>query len=137
MALNPNHTFEELGEVKCAVVEKNCTAARVAFLQSLLEHNGFKVVAVKSPAPKAAAAKPAVVAASTDGTETAPPPPPAEPVQTGPETFTLGVTDLSFNPGNAVFNRELKTKDGRVVTPKYWQQKENESHDEIWYWKTK
>lgn len=131
MALNPNHGFEDLGEVKCAIVEKNCSAARVDFLKSLLEHNGFKVVAVKSPAPKAVA-KPVAVAA--EGTEVSPPPT-AEAAVTGPETFTLGVTDLSFNPTNAVFNRELKTKDGHVVTPKYWQQKENESHEEVWYWK--
>jgi len=136
MALNPNHAFEDLGEFKCSIVEKNCSSERVSFLQTLLEHNGLKVVVVKSPPPKAAPAKPVAAAVAAEGAETpATPPPPAEPVATGPETFTVGVTDLWFNPTNAIFNRELKTKDGHIVTPKYWQQKENQSHDEIWYWK--
>lgn len=134
MALNPNHTFEELGEVKCSIVEKNCTPERVAFLKSLLEHNGYKVVAVKSPAPKAVVAKSAVVTATAEGAET-PPPSITEPVNEGPETFTVGVSDLTFNPLNAVYNRELKTPDGHIVTPKYWHQQENQSHDEVWYWK--
>ena len=44
-----------------------------------------------------------------------------------------GVTDYTFNPINAIFGRLLKTPDGHVVTLAYWEQKENESHDEIPY----
>ena len=40
MALNPNHTFEDLGDVKCSIIEKNCTSERVSFLHNLLEING-------------------------------------------------------------------------------------------------
>ena len=65
MAINKNHEFEELGGVKCAIVEKNASKERVAFLKDLLETNNFEVVVVPSPPPKAAPApKPA---SSTEG----------------------------------------------------------------------
>lgn len=124
MAINKNHEFEDLDGVKCAIVEKNATKERVDFLRSLLEYNHYTVVVVASPAPKAAPAKPA---ATTEETTPAPTPPPA------PETFTIGVTDVMFNPTNAIFGRLLRTKDGHVVTLAYWQQKENVSHDEVPY----
>ena len=53
MAINKNHEFEDLNGVKCAVVEKNASQQRVDFLQTLLELNGFTVVVVPSPPPKA------------------------------------------------------------------------------------
>lgn len=124
MALNKNHEFEELDGVKCGIVEKNVPAERVAFLKELLEFNGYTVVAVPSPAPKAAPA-----AAPKEGEEAATPPPPPPPA-----TFTVGVTDYTFNTINALYGRLLKTKDGHIVTPAYWQQKEEQSHDEIPYY---
>ena len=50
--------------------------------------------------------------------------------------ITIGVTDVGFNPTNAVFGRLLKTYDGHIVTLAYWQQKAAESHDEIPYFAT-
>jgi hypothetical protein len=125
MALNPNHSFEDLEEVKCAIAEKNCTPQRVDFLKKLLEHNGFTVVVVKSPPPKAT--KPAAPASPDAAPVEAPPPP--------PETFTVGVTDVTFSPTNAVFNRELKTPEGQVVTSAYWKQLEATPKKDEWYWK--
>lgn len=122
MAINKNHEFEELDGVKCGIVERNVTPARLNFLKELLAFNGYTVIAVPSPAPKAAPA------AKTD--EGTPPPPP--PV--APETFTVGVTDYTFNPVNAIFGRSLKTADGHIVTLAYWQQKETISHDEVPYY---
>jgi hypothetical protein len=125
MAINKNHEFEELGGVKCAIVEKNVLKERVAFLKDLLEHNKFEVVVVPSTPPKATpATKPA------DG-EVIPPVAEAPPA---PESFTIGVTNLAFNPVNAIFGRLLKTKDGHIVTQAYWHQKEPVSHDEIPYY---
>jgi hypothetical protein len=121
MGINQNHLFEELDGIKCAIVEKNATPVRTEFLRRLLEFNRYTVVVVPSPPPKAAAAVPAATAAAS-----APPPP-------APETFTIGVTDVGFNPTNAVFGRLLKTADGHIVTLAYWQQKAAESHDEIPY----
>jgi hypothetical protein len=59
MPINQNHLFEELDGVKCSIVEKNASPARVEFLRTLLEYNGYKVVVAATPPPKAAPAKPA------------------------------------------------------------------------------
>ena len=150
MGINQNHLFEELNGIKCAIVEKNAGPARTEFLRRLLEYNRYTVVVVASPPPKAAAAVPAAtaaapsavpaegttgaaVAASGETVFAAPPPPPSPPPPPPPETFTIGVTDVAFNPTNAVFGRLLKTSDGHIVTLAYWQQKAAESHDEIPY----
>ena len=135
MAINKNHEFEDLGGVKCAIVEKGASKERVAFLKDLLETNNFEVVVVPSPPPKAAATPKPAASADPNATaqtpiETPPPPPP-------PETFTVGVTNLAFNPTNAIFGRLLRTKDGHIVTQAYWYQKESSSHDEIPYYENK
>lgn len=128
MAINQNHLFEDLNGVKCSIVEKNVTPGRVEFLRVILEFNGFGVVVVGSPPPKGvppvgAAAAPPVVAAA------------APPV--APETFTVGVTDVSFNPINAIFGRLLKTPDGHIVTLAYWQQTEGRSNDAVPYFEAR
>lgn len=128
MAINKNHEFEELNGVKCAIVEKNTSQERVDFLKALLEWNRYTVVVVPSAPPKAAAA-PAAATAEPSDTTPAPPPPPA--------TFTIGVTDVTFNPVNAVFGRLLKTKDGQVVTLAYWQQKEAVASNEVPYFESR
>ncbi len=124
MAINKNHEFEELDGIKCGIIEKNVKPERVAFLKQLLEYNRFTVVVVPTPAPKAAA-KPAVV----EGEEA----PEAPPAPIAPETFTIGVTDYTFNPTNAIYGRALKTPDGHIVTMAYWLQQESVSHDEVPY----
>ncbi len=130
MAINKNHEFEDLNGVKCAIVEKEASQERVDFLKSLLEYNGYTVIVVASPPPKVAA-KPAAPVA-TDSAGTSPPPAPEPPP--APSTFTVGVTDVSFNAINAVFGRLLRTRDGHVMTLAYWEQKENVSQDEIPYY---
>src|SRR6266498_1853409 len=103
MAINKNHEFEELNGVKCAIVEKNASAERVAFLKQLLESNKYNVVVVSSPPPKVAAApspKPVVTEEGNVPSQSLPPPEPL-----APETFTIGVTDVTFNPTNAIFGR--------------------------------
>jgi len=126
MAINQNHLFEELNGEKCAIVEKNAAPARVDFLRGLLEHNGYTVIVVASPPPKAApAAKPADPAV------------PETPAPPAPETYTVGVTDVMFNSTNAIFGRLLKTQTGHVVTLAYWQQKAAESQDDIPYFAEK
>ena len=131
MAINQNHLFEELNGVKCAIVEKNVDPKRVEFLKNLLEQNHFTVVVIASPPPKMAATP--APQPPADGTVPAPTPV----SMPSPETFTVGVTDITFNPINAIFGRLLHTKDGHVVTLAYWQQKESVSHDEIPYFDSK
>lgn len=125
MALNKNHEFEELNGVKCGIVEKNVKPGRVAFIKELLEYNGFTVVTAPTPAPKAPVPPPP----KEGEIAVAPPPPPP-----APDTFTVGVTDYTFNTINAIFGRLLKTKNGHVVTLAYWHQNEAVSHDEIPYY---
>src|SRR5438876_6064896 len=117
MPINKNHEFEELNGVKCGIVERNVKPERVAFLKDILESNGLTVIAVPSPPPKAAAAptpKPATEDASATQAPPVEPPPPVV------ETYTVGVTDYTFNPINAIFGRQLKSKDGHFITLKYW-----------------
>lgn len=124
MAINKNHEFEDLDGVKCAIVEKNASAERVAFLKNILEYNRYKVIVVASPPPKVTPAKPAAAA-----TEEAP----ETPAVIASATFTIGVTDVTFNPTNAIFGRLLKAPQGHIITLAYWNQKEKEPHDEVPY----
>jgi len=126
MAINQNHISEELNGVRCAIVEKNLSAERADFLKTLLLYNKYSVEVTVTPAPKAAPAKPLA-----EGEEPPALPPPL------PETFTVGVTDMMFNPINAIFGRLLHTPDGHVVTAAYWHQKEKTSHDEVPYYERK
>lgn len=123
MAINKNHEFEDLDGVKCAIVERNVSKERVAFLKDLLEFNRYTVIVVLSPPPKTAPAPKPVEGEPAPVVETPPP----------PETFTVGVTDVMFNPTNAIFGRNLKTRDGHVVTLAYWEQQETSSHDDVPY----
>ncbi|MEY4886133.1 MAG: hypothetical protein RL151_1442 [Bacteroidota bacterium] len=123
MAINQNHPFEELDGRRCAVVERNVSPERVDFLKYILDGNGYTVVVVPSPPPKAV---PAPKLAEGEEAPAAPPPPPA--------TFTVGVTDVTFNAINAIYGRSLRSPEGRVVTMAYWQQKEEVSNDTIPYY---
>lgn len=123
MAINQNHPFEELDGRRCAVVERNVSPERVEFLKYILEGNGYTVIVVPSPPPKAA---PAPKPAEGEEAPVAPPPPPA--------TFTVGVTDVTFNAINAIYGRLLRSPEGRVVTMAFWQQKEPVSNDTIPYY---
>ncbi len=127
MAINQNHLFEELNGVKCAIVEKSVAPRRAEFLRGVLEYNGYDVLVVGTPPPKAAVGVvPGVGAGAGDGAgaDAAAPAPPA------PVTFTVGVTDVAFNPVNALYGRLLKAPGGHVVTLAYWQQKENQLDNE-------
>jgi hypothetical protein len=126
MAINQNHVSEELNGVRCAIVEKNVSKERAEFLQQLLLFNKYQVEIAPTPPPKVVPPKPLA-----EGEQPPPPPPPV------PETFTVGVTDMMFNPINAIFGRNLHSPDGHVVTQAYWYQKENKSHDEIPYYEKK
>ena len=126
MAINQNHISEELNGVKCAIVEKNVSKERVAFLERLLSFN--KYIVQVTPTPPSKDLRP------TTFVEGELPPSPQPPI---PETFTVGVTDMMFNPINAIFGRLLHTPDGHIITQAYWYQKEQSSRDEIPYYERK
>lgn len=125
MAINKNHEFEELDGIKCAIVERNVNNERAGFLKKLLEHNGYTVVVIAAAPPK----RP--VAAAPAETPVAENQPPA------PELFTIGVTDVMFNPTNAIFGRLLRTPDGHVVTLAYWKQQEQTANDQVPYFENR
>ena len=109
MAINKNHTVEELDGIKCAIVEADASEDRAMFLKDLLELNGYQVVVAQKKATV--------------------PEGQAEPAA----TFSIGVTDLSYNTINAIFGRLLRDRAGRVVTLGYWQQKTAVPDDSLPY----
>lgn len=95
---------KEINGLRCSMVEESISPKRLAFLKELLEHNGFEV--------KTEEIKPAA-----EGSEV---------------VYNIGVTSMLFNPVIAVYQRLLKTKDGRKVTPDYWNQKTDQTEPNYW-----
>ena len=100
--LTSKHIVEEINGIRCTVIEKGISKERVAFLKDLLEFNKLEVVVAESAEEGA------------------------------PSSFTLGVTDVVFNPTIAVYEMSLKTRDGKSVSPAYWEQHTTEIVDEYW-----
>jgi len=95
MALNKGkHLIAEIEGVRCTLVESGLNESHCLFLKEILELNGFEVKAEKEK--------------SKEGTQL--------------ETWTLGVTDIRFNPVITVYEKKLKRKDGNVINPAYWNQ---------------
>jgi hypothetical protein len=91
---NAKHIVGEIDGVRCTIIEKAISLERAAFLRELLESNNLEVKEMIEPS-------------ETPG---------AEP------KYTIGVTDLVFNPVFAVYERKLMTRDNKPVTPGYWKQ---------------
>ena len=104
MPLKAKHIVEELNGQRCTIVEKGIAFSRVDFLKNLLEFNKFEVVFTEDK----------------------------KVTEDAPALFTVGVTDLVFNPVIAVYELVLKTPDGKKVSPAYWDQKTTDSVDEYW-----
>ena len=102
--LTAKHTVEEINGKRCTLVEKGIPAQRVDFLKNILESNKLEVVVAEVPSKE----------------ESAPP------------TYALGVTDIVFNPTIAVYEMRLKTREGKSVSPDYWNQKTTEIVDAYW-----
>ncbi|TAL77269.1 MAG: hypothetical protein EPN88_02715 [Bacteroidetes bacterium] len=101
---NAKHIVSEINGVRCTIVESGATLERVAFLSDLLEFNNFEV-------------KEMLEVSETPGQES---------------MYTIGVTDLLFNPVFAVYERQLKTREGSFVTPGYWKQECVECDPRYW-----
>jgi hypothetical protein len=105
MSLNKGkHNVGEVDGVRCTIVETGISRERADFLKNLLTHNGFEVK---------------IQEVITD--------PPVDPQQ-----YTLGVTDIVFNPVIAVYQKRLLRKDGKKVTPAYWNQTGIEEEKPYW-----
>lgn len=104
MALKAKHIVEELNGVRCTIVEKGASSERIQFLKNLLEFNGFQIEVSEE------------VQANPDE----------------PKSYTVGVTDIVFNPVIAVYERSLKTPTGQRISPAYWEQHSSDSKGEYW-----
>ena len=98
------HNVGEVDGVRCTIVETGISKERAGFLKDLLELNGF------------------VVKIQEDTTDPS----------VGPKTYTIGVTDIVFNPVIAVYQKSLTRKDGKKVTPAFWNQTGNEENIPYW-----
>lgn len=102
--LKGKHLTKDVDGVRCSIVESGVSEERAHFLKKLLEINGYDVKLEK-----------------------------AESTEEGvPATYTVGVTSMLFNPVIAVYQRLLKTEDGRKVTPDYWDEKTDETEPNYW-----
>ena len=75
--------FGSIGEQRVTFVEKKITAERRDFLKQLLEVNGFEVLVDEEKRKS----------------------------EEDPQLYTIGVTDMVFNPTVYIFQRRLKTLD--------------------------
>ena len=101
---NAKHIVSEIEGIRCTLVETGVSLERVAFLRDLLEFNNLDVKEIQDPS------------------ETADEEP----------KYTIGVTDLLFNPVFAIYERQLKTREGSAVTPGYWKQECIECDPRYW-----
>lgn len=98
------HTEKEINEIKCRVVETGISKERADFLKELLEFNGQEVQVEQ-------------LKQKTDE---------------DPITYILGVKNLTFNAVLAVYKHKVYTKDGRMVTPAFWNQLSEETYQQYW-----
>jgi hypothetical protein len=101
---NAKHIVSEIEGVRCTVVESGVSMERAAFLRDLLEFNNLEVKEMQNPSEV----------------------PGEEP------KYTIGVTNLLFNPVFAIYERQLNTREGTPVTPGYWKQECVECDPRYW-----
>ena len=101
---NAKHRIGEINGIRCTIVESGIMLDRVAFLSDLLKFNNLEVKEMRD-----------ILEIGDD-----------EP------KYTIGVTDLIFNPVFAIYERQLKTREGTYVTPGYWKQECIECDPRYW-----
>lgn len=101
---NGKFMVKPLEEVRCVILEKGVSKERVDFVKGILEFNGLTVKFQEDKKKK----------------------------EEDPTTYSYGVTDVTFSPILAVYKRLLKTKDGRKITPAYYNQETKETHPNYW-----
>lgn len=101
---NAKHIIAEIDGTRCTIVETGASIDRAAFLTDLLRFNNLEVKEIITPPEK-------------EGDE---------------PKYTIGVTDIVFNPVFALYDRSLKTREGSRVTPGYWLQECIECDPRYW-----
>jgi hypothetical protein len=97
------HVTREIDGINYRVIESGISRQRADFLQQLLRFNRVETRLEQDP--------------------------PQEGKQI---TYTLLTPDVTFNPVVKVYNRELRTPDGRRVTPDYWNQLTEDTNPNYW-----
>ena len=101
---NAKHLVSEIEGVRCTIIESGISLERVAFLRDLLEFNNLEVKEIEEPS-------------ATPDEES---------------KYTIGVTNLLFNPVFAIYERQLKTREGAAITPGYWKQECSDCDPRYW-----
>jgi len=96
--------FGSIEETRVTFVEKGVSKERMEFLKKLLEHNGFEVITEEDK----------------------------KKTEEDPQLYTVAVTDMVFNPTIWVYQRKLKTLDGRIVNQDYWEQRSEDTKPQYW-----
>ena len=104
MGLAGKHLFGDIDGTRVTFVEKKIEEKRKNFLKKLLEHNGFEILIKEERRPN----------------------------EEEPQRYSIGVTDMVFNPTVWVYERRLKTFDGHKVTPDYWNQLTEDTSPQYW-----
>ena len=91
---NAKHIIGEIDGIRCTIIETGSSLERAAFLTDLMGFNNLETKEMQEPI-----------------------------VNQGDEPkYTIGVTDLYFNPVFAIYEKQLKTREGSVVSRGYWLQ---------------
>jgi hypothetical protein len=101
---NAKHIIGEINGVRCTIIETGASLERIAFLTDLLEFNNLEVKEMQEISD----------------------------IPDGEQKYTIGVTELLFNPVFAVYEKQLKTREGSFVTPGYWKQECIECDPRYW-----
>jgi hypothetical protein len=105
MVLSGKHAFGAIEDQRVTFVEKKIEEDRKDFLKKLLEFNGFEVIIQEEKIKS----------------------------EEDPQLYTVAVTDMVFNPTIYVFQRRLKTLDGKhIVNQDYWNQISEDSKPQYW-----
>lgn len=101
---NGKHIVSEIDGVRCTIVEDKANKDRVTFLKQLLTFNKLEVKVMEN----------------------------VKKAEDEPSSFTVGVTDVVFNPVIAIYEKTLYNKFGRVVTPNYWNEQKDDVNVPYW-----
>lgn len=98
------HKIIDINEMPHRIIEAGIAKERAEFLRDLLAFNKHESVIQEVPAKE----------------------------EGQPSTYTLAMPDVTFNPIVKVYNRELRTPDGKHVTPDYWNQATTKLEPNYW-----
>ncbi len=105
MVLGGKHLFGSINDSRVTFIEKKIEEDRKNFLKELLEKNDFEVL-IQEDKRKS---------------------------EEDPQLYTIGVTDMTFNPTTYIFQRRLKSLDGEhIVNQDYWNQKSEDTKPQYW-----